>query len=206
MGSIVCFGDSNTWGLNPGIGRYDKDTRWTGILRNRYDGRYMIVEEGLNGRTANERDEDEPYLNGRDYAPACLLSHRPIDILIVMLGTNDVKVRYKKTADMIADSVYSLVSYMEDVLRMHQPENFSIIVVSPKAIDERAVNDGTFDYDSVKKSGSLGMLLEKKVKDKNWIYIDANTEEIKLSYDGVHLSKEGHAGLADIIEKNINHI
>ncbi len=195
MGQIVCFGDSNTWGLRPGIGnRFESGERWTGILKN---SGHNIVEEGLNGRTANEVDEDEPYLNGRNYSIACILSHRPIDILIVMLGTNDVKSRYGKTAEQIADSVYQLTKDMGIRLSQSQAEKFKVLLVSPKGLDSRILGDGTFDEESIKKSHELGELLAKKAELEDWIFFNANIEEITLGVDGLHLSKEGHAVLAD---------
>ncbi len=203
MGSIVCFGDSNTWGLWPeGCGRYDRDTRWTGIVAKKFADTFQIVEEGLNGRTANETDEDEPYLNGRNYAEACVLSHRPIDILIVMLGNNDIKARYNKSAEMISDSITELVAYMEEVLKEKQPENFKIILVSPKGIDERILGD-EFNEESISKSHMLGGLLKKKAKEHGWEFIDADIPEVKLSCDGLHLAAQGHKVLAEHIINKI---
>ena len=206
MGSIVCFGDSNTWGLWPeGGGRYDKDTRWPGIVAKRFSDTFQIVEEGLNGRTANEIDEEEPYLNGRNYAEACVLSHRPIDILIVMLGNNDIKERYNKTAERIADSITELVAYMEGVLKEKQPEDFKVILVSPKGIDERVLGD-EFNKDSIEKSHMLGGLLKARAKAHGWEFIDADIPDVILSCDGLHLAATGHKALAEHIIHKIEEI
>jgi len=208
MGHIVCFGDSNTWGLWPeGMGRYDKDTRWPGILRNTFDeNKYLIVEEGLNGRTANEIDEDEPYLNGMDYAEACLLSHRCIDILIVMLGNNDIKARYGKNAEQVADSIEGLVKHMQRVLNEKQPEPYSVILISPKGLDERILGDGTFDEESIAKSHELGSYLSERAKKAGWYFVDADIPEVGLSCDGLHLAKSGHAKIAEMVIEIIEQI
>ncbi len=203
MGSIVCFGDSNTWGFcSDGCTRFDRDTRWTGIIAKNLAGRYQIVEEGLNGRTANETDVDEPYLNGRNYADACVLSHRPIDILIVMLGNNDIKKRYNKSAADIADSIVELVSGMERILLEKQPEKFRIILISPKGIDKRALGD-EFDETSMKNSHLLGGLLEQKAAERGWAFLDADIPDVSLSGDGLHLSEQGHKALAEHIMDKI---
>ena len=79
--NIVCFGDSNTWGLccEP-YRRFTREERWPALLQRRFGDRAYVIEEGLNGRTANELDEEEPFLNGRSYATACMLTHRPVDV------------------------------------------------------------------------------------------------------------------------------
>lgn len=199
-GNILCFGDSNTWGLCPDTWkRYEKADRWTGILTQAVKGEYYVVEEGLNGRTANEIDVEEPYLNGRDYMTACVLSHRPVTVLIVMLGTNDVKVRYGKSAIQICESVTGLVRDMEETLRNSQEDEFRTILMAPKSMDERVIGDGTFDKASVMKSGKMAGLLEKAAKDNGWEFINADIDEISLGCDGLHLSYEGHKGIAGLV-------
>lgn len=91
MKRIVCYGDSNTWGYNPDGGRYDADVRWTGVMQQALgsDG-YLVLEEGLGGRTtAHDSDYNEWY-NGLKGLGYTLLSKAPIDLVICMLGTNDL--------------------------------------------------------------------------------------------------------------------
>ena len=95
MKRILCFGDSNTWGWNPANKeRFDENSRWTGILKNKLGENYDIIEEGLNGRTTVWDDPIEGYKNGKKHLPSCLESHRPLDIVVLMLGTNDLKSRF----------------------------------------------------------------------------------------------------------------
>lgn len=196
--NILCFGDSNTWGLRPMIGdRYKKDERWTGILGTLSGGTYNIIEEGLNGRTANETDADEPYLNGRNYMEACLLSHRPVDMLIVMLGTNDVKSRYNKTAKEVADSVYFLVKDMKSLLDERQTERAKVLLIAPKSIDARVLGDSTFDECSIEKSCELADMLRCRAQKENWLFLDADDIGVTLGDDGLHLSYDGHRKLAE---------
>ena len=97
--TIMCYGDSNTWGCIPLTGpqpprRYGPAQRWPGVLRRELGDGYWIVEEGLNGRTTVWDDPLEPFRSGKELLVPCLMTHQPIDLVIVMLGTNDLKGRF----------------------------------------------------------------------------------------------------------------
>lgn len=95
MRSIMCYGDSNTWGYNPATGsRFSRDGRWTGVLRQELSDGYEIIEEGLNGRTTVWNDPIEGYKNGKEQLIPCLETNKPLDMVIIMLGTNDLKVLF----------------------------------------------------------------------------------------------------------------
>ena len=95
MKTILCYGDSNTWGYDPASnGRFDIHTRWAGVLRDQLGEDWWVIEEGLGGRTTVHEDHIEPYRNGMTYLMPCLLTHKPIDIVVLMLGTNDLKQRF----------------------------------------------------------------------------------------------------------------
>ena len=100
MKTILCFGDSNTWGCIPLTGahpprRYGPAQRWPGVLHRELGDGFWIVEEGLNGRTTVWDDPLEPFRSGKELLVPCLLTHQPIDLVIVMLGTNDLKGRFR---------------------------------------------------------------------------------------------------------------
>jgi lysophospholipase L1-like esterase len=97
--TILCYGDSNTWGCIPLSGahpprRYGPAQRWPGVLRRELGDGFWIVEEGLNARTTVWDDPLEPFRSGKELLVPCLLTHQPIDLVIVMLGTNDLKGRF----------------------------------------------------------------------------------------------------------------
>ena len=108
--TVVCYGDSNTWGSDPETGgRFPRGVRFPGVLAGRLGGGYYVVEEGLGGRTTLRDDPIEgDHKNGRTYLRACLESHKPIDLVIVMLGTNDLKARFRASASDIAQGATSL--------------------------------------------------------------------------------------------------
>jgi lysophospholipase L1-like esterase len=97
--TVLCYGDSNTWGFVPaGNGaRFDWDVRWPGVLQRLLGDEWRVVEEGLNGRTTALDSPLSPYRSGRDYLLPCLESHMPLDRVVVFLGTNDLHDRYAMT-------------------------------------------------------------------------------------------------------------
>jgi len=93
--TVLCFGDSNTYGSIPGGegGRFGRDVRWPGVLARELGDEWHVVEEGLPGRTTVFGDPLSPFRRGADYLPPCLASHAPLDAVLIFLGTNDLKAR-----------------------------------------------------------------------------------------------------------------
>lgn len=84
MTTILCYGDSNTYGYNPVNGlRYPKDVRWTGVLQKLLGEQYAVIEEGCNGRTTVFEDIAEPWKEGLGYLKPCLNTHKPIDLSLI---------------------------------------------------------------------------------------------------------------------------
>ncbi|MDL1901059.1 hydrolase [Anaerolineae bacterium CFX9] len=112
MKTILLFGDSNTWGFTPITAeRYDAHTRWGGVCRDVLGSGYHVIEEGLGGRTTTFDDpvEGGETRNGLKYLIPCLDSHRPLDLVAIMLGTNNLKQRFALSASDIALSAGRLV-------------------------------------------------------------------------------------------------
>ena len=102
---IVCFGDSNTHGYcaDPkdcadGGDRFNENERWTCLLQQKLGEDCLVIEEGLSGRTTVFDDPLHESMSGLDYITPCLMSHEPVDLLIIMLGTNDTKDRFYASA------------------------------------------------------------------------------------------------------------
>ena len=107
MKTVLCFGDSNTWGYVPGsVGeRFSPDIRWPRRVASALGGEWDVISEGLSGRTATM---DSPVADGRNgltYLLPCLHSHAPIDVVVIYLGTNDAGDRYSLPAETIAGAV-----------------------------------------------------------------------------------------------------
>ena len=112
--SILCFGDSLTWGWIPVAEssptlRYPYHQRWTGAMAAQLGEDYHIIEEGLSARTTSVDDPNDPRLNGSAYLPTALASHLPLDLVILMLGTNDTKSYFHRTPYEIANGMAKLV-------------------------------------------------------------------------------------------------
>ena len=112
--TILCFGDSLTWGWIPVIEgapsfRYPFEQRWTGAMAAHLGEGHHIIEEGLCARTTDQDDPNDPRLNGSAYLPSALASHLPLDLVIVMLGTNDTKFVYRRTPIDITNGMSKLV-------------------------------------------------------------------------------------------------
>ena len=143
---IICFGDSNTWGYNPATdSRYDEDSRWTMILQEKLGSKYLVLEEGQNGRTIACPDPWEwGTKSGLDYILPMVESHNPFDLLIIMLGTNDLKIKFGLPAGDIAGSLQNMlirtISYLQYLCKMPEPK---ILIVSPPWLGEE-VTEGIF--------------------------------------------------------------
>ena len=135
MKQILCFGDSNTYGLIPGTSnqRYGWGTRWTSILDDRVREKgYRVIEEGLCGRTTVFDDPFRTERRGTEMLPAILESHRPVDTIVLMLGTNDCKSVYSATPEVIGQGIEQLLDQINTV----NPD-VKILLVSPIYLGER---------------------------------------------------------------------
>lgn len=205
MKEILCFGDSNTYGLVPATcNRYPFNVRWTGLLSNKLGSEYNVVEEGLCGRTTMFDDKDRPYRNGSELLPVLLESHMPLDLVIIMLGTNDCKSEYNTTPEKIAEGVIKLIKQVR-----HFDDEKKILLISPIHLGENVWKSG-FDPEFSKNSVNISKQLKEVYKD---ISLKYNTEFLSASdyvkasnKDEEHLDSDGHSILADVIYKKVANI
>ena len=139
MKKIICFGDSNTYGYDPSTGgRFDENTRWPKRLQKLLGDDYEIFEEGQNGRTIANADPWEGGTKcGMDYVLPMLETKHPVDLLIIMLGTNDLKVKFNLPAADIAGSLQMMLSKIKAFCRDYiNCPDMKILVVSPLSLSE----------------------------------------------------------------------
>ncbi|MDD3239291.1 MAG: GDSL-type esterase/lipase family protein [Lachnospira sp.] len=203
---ILCFGDSNTYGYKPdGTGRFDENTRWTGLLQKKLGTEFRVIEEGLCGRTTVFQDEFREGRRGVDAIGTIVETHNPIDVLIIMLGTNDCKSRYGASAGIIAKGLEQIIVKA----REKSSQKFKLLVISPIHLG-KGVGDEAFDpeFDSDSERVSLNLAKEyKKVSEANDVlFLDASTYATPSSIDREHMDEAGHQALADgifnILQKN----
>lgn len=209
--TILCFGDSNTHGYNSSNnGRFTEEERWTCLLSKYLEDNYSLKEEGLSGRTTVFSDPLFEGLDGISYISPCLMTHEPIDLLIIMLGTNDTKERFSATPQNIARGLERLTQKaISTTGAWHSKPN--ILLIAPPPIEKGYENtDVSRDMGQgcAEKSEMLSSLY-KEVSERNGCYFldAASIEGIHMyPYDYMHLSKESHQLLANKLSKLIPEI
>jgi lysophospholipase L1-like esterase len=214
MKTILCYGDSNTWGFVPGsfvaeplfMERYPRNKRWTGILQSLLGSDYYVVEEGLNGRTTNVDYQELVNRNGKTFLPVCLYAHSPIDLVVLMLGPNDLKVEFNRTSDDVMTGISELLEIIKiSTFGSDMKQSPQVLLVSPPEIVHEEGFNGVFKG-AMKRGADLGSKLNK-LADKNGCYfLDACLHVSCSKIDGVHLSAAGHELFARAIYKTIKMI
>ena len=203
MKHILCYGDSNTHGYNPySKGRYDINERWTGVLQELLGSEYRIIEEGLNSRTTVLDDPIDDYRNGKTFLTPCIKTHYPLDLIIIMLGSNDMKSRYNMTATEISKGVCKLVEIAQSVTSSKSPDKTpsKILLVSPIHIGEKMLDKDFGEEFGCERSYNISRKLAEKyekVADSLGVYfMDASQYAEPCELDGLHMTKEEHKKLA----------
>jgi lysophospholipase L1-like esterase len=208
--TVLCFGDSNTWGQKPDkTGRYPANVRWTGILQDILGDSYYIIEEGLSSRTTDLEYSKKPGRNGRTYLDPCLDSHRPLGLVILMLGTNDLKIEFDRSAAQIAGAMRGLIELIQEKTKK-DGKMVPILLVSPIHIVDTAPRfaefyTGTYDHDSTLKSRQLAGEMKRVAKETNCEFFDASTVA-EPGEDGIHFSETSHPALGRAIAEKIKEI
>ncbi len=205
---IVCYGDSNTWGYDAVTnGRFPEEIRWTGRLQALLGEEFCVIEEGLCGRTTVFEDPLNEGLNGLAYLYPCLMSHGPLDYLVIMLGTNDSKERFSATPKNIADGMKRLVKKAceADAWRS-QPK---ILIVAPAPIEPLCEQSPVAGEMGICVEKSRGLAAEFKVcaELSGCDFLDAAPFVSMNTIDYMHLDAESHdrlaCELAGIIRKKV---
>lgn len=202
MKRILCFGDSNTWGYDcVGVRRFGEEERWTGILQNKLGAEYKIIEEGLCGRTTVFEDPLMPGRNGIKYFEPMVCSHFPVDFVIMMLGTNDMKGIFGAGSADSANGAHRLILRWKELLQSEQQKECPFLLVSPIRI--HAAKDGNFMYGFSARSEEESEKFTqdfKMIADRHQcLFVDAAKIVEPSVEDGVHLDKEGHAKLGEYL-------
>ncbi len=203
---IVCFGDSNTHGYcaDPsdcadGGDRFNEDERWTCLLQRKLGDDWLVIEEGLSGRTTVFPDALHESMSGLDSIYSCLMSHEPVDLLVIMLGTNDTKERLCANAAVIGIGLERLIMKAKTVpaWRNGTPR---ILVITPPHIGEGLYlrPEGVpMGKGCPEKSRALAPYFKQAADNQGCAFLDAEGIAEYNKVDCMHLSRRGHAQLAD---------
>lgn len=208
---IVCFGDSNTWGYNPENGsRYDEDTRWTKLLEKKLGGEYRIIEEGQNGRTIANPDPWEWGTKcGLDAILPIVESHMPMEALVIMLGSNDLKAKFGLPVPDITGSLQNMLKSVRGHLKYYLGEpDLKILVIAPPAIGENYKTSPFVEFfgeeDIAAKSKKIPYWFELVASQFECDFLDATSKLSGGDIDSLHLSPQGHAELAQMVYDKLN--
>ncbi len=208
---ILCYGDSNTWGYVSGSNheRYGNQERWTKILSELLGNEFEVIEEGLNSRTliSNDTRPGKEGKNGYEYLIPCLDTHDPIDLVILMLGTNELKSTYNKTSieigKLLEEYFVKVILNRKSQIKDNYPR---LLLITPPLVNE--------DTDYCKANNKyLGAT--QKSKELNNIYKDIaekyncyflSNNELLTGVDGVHLTEDSHRKLAELLNAKIKDI
>ena len=206
MKTILCYGDSNTWGYDPRTGdRYDHKTRWPMVMArilNRDspvdDPAWWVVEEGQNGRTSCREDPVEGDRNGLRQLLPILESHKPLDVVAVMLGTNDLKFRFNPTPFDIAQGAQRVVIAAQESKTGPGDSAPRVIMICPPPMVESPAFRHIFG-DSVELSGKLEPLYRQLAKECGAIFLNSGSFVKTSRADGLHFDPEGQLALAKAV-------
>lgn len=202
MGSILAFGDSNTWGLIPGTKkRYPWGVRWTSLVQEELKEN-RIIEDGLCGRTTVFEDQLRPFRKGAEVLPLALEENYPLDGAIIMLGTNDCKTMFNASEHVIGLGLEKCLDELEKYLLPEQ-----ILVISPISLGEdvwRPEKDPEFDSSSVETSINLRQEYERIAKRRGNRFLAASDVAGASIVDDEHMDEEGHKALAFAIVQKLS--
>ena len=208
MKRILCFGDSNTYGTSPSGGRYDD--RWPVALARELGEGYTVIEEGFGGRTIAMDDPVEGgYKSAVEYAVPCLGSHSPLDMVIVMLGTNDSKERFGLSAAAIGQEMEVLVKRIKSFSMTEKGTAPQVLIVSPPAVGSaimRTMIGGVFGPKSHEVTLALPDVFARVAKLMQCRFFDANSVCRVSDADQVHMEAEGHIKLARALAAEVKRI
>lgn len=202
---IVCFGDSNTHGYcaestdcADGGDRFNENERWTCLLQKALGEEYLVLEEGLSGRTTVFDDPLHESMSGLDVITSCLMSHEPVDLLVIMLGTNDTKARLGVNAACIALGMERLVMKAKSIMAWKDGRP-NILVIAPPHIHEDLYQIPAGDAmgpGCPEKSAGLAPRYAELCQRLGCTFLDAEGVGEFNHHDGMHLTRKGHAALA----------
>ncbi|MDR2741185.1 MAG: SGNH/GDSL hydrolase family protein [Treponema sp.] len=212
MKTVLCYGDSNTWGYDPVLAvRFDHHTRWPMVLWELLNEgcppdnpAYWVIEEGQCGRTSTREDPVEGDRNGLRHLIPILESHKPIDIVIILLGTNDLKLRFRPSPFDIARAVKRVaVATLDSRTGPGDAAPKVLIVCPPPTADSPDFRRkfGDMFGDSAEIARRLPPHFKQAAEECGAAYFDSGSVIKSSLADGIHWEKEEHRKIAEALAK-----
>jgi lysophospholipase L1-like esterase len=201
--TILCFGDSNTYGTNPvDKSRYDQHQRWPGVLRDQLGEDFWVIEEGQPGRTTVWNDPIEGIKSGKEYLIPCLESHAPLDLVILLLGTNDLKERFSLTATDIALGARTLVQIIQSSPSGIGKIAPQVLLIAPPPV-LNIPNLWEPMRNAPETSKRLAAAYQKVASENNCHFLDAGSVIRSSAVDGFHWDIPEHNKLGKEVASQI---
>lgn len=209
--TIVCYGDSNTYGYRASDGgRYGADIRWPRRLQTLLGDEYRVIEEGFNGRNICHDDPVEGgYKSGIQYMPPCMMTHNPIDLVIIALGINDTKSKFGLSAAMIGEAMMHFIRLLRVYAFNADGNNPKILLLCPPPLLDNIVNvrfGQFFGADSLEASKHLSEEYARVAKLTHCEFFDADGIAEVSPIDCLHYTAKGHLDLAEALAERITNI
>ena len=201
MKSILCFGDSNTYGVNPeNNGRFDRTERWTGRLQSLLGPDYYVIEEGYKGRTTCFADDSDPFRSGIKVLDLIMKTHSPLNLVIVMLGTNDFKTQFNMTAKVSAHALKKIVEKIKSY-------GAQVLIVSPIMLGADIENSNFWELDrhSAEEIKKTPDFYSRVASLTGSAFFDASTVA-STGPDSLHMNAQGHKALAAALYEQVKTI
>jgi lysophospholipase L1-like esterase len=201
--SVLCYGDSNTYGSDPGGGgRFPPDVRWPGVLAAELGAGWRVIEEGLSGRTTVHDDPFLPHRNGLEYLLPCLYSHAPLDVVVLSLGQNDLKPRFRLPAIDVARGVAMLVQAILDSGAGLESGPPRVLVLGLPRLGRFDETDEQFEGVAA-RAERLPSLLRQRADELDVEFLDLATVTAFSDLDGFHLEAAGHAAVGQAVADGV---
>jgi len=206
MKTVLCYGDSNTWGADPrNPVRFGMDTRWPAVMRTLLGPDIWVIEEGLNGRTTVWDDPIEGNKNGKTQLPSLLESHRPFDLIIIMLGTNDLKMRFSVPAFDIASGAGVLIDMVNKSASGPNGSAPQTLLMAPPPIAKLSYLAAMFEGAQA-KSKLFAQEYQRVAQEKGCHFLNAGSVIVSSDADGIHFDAAEHIKLANAVAAKVRHI
>ncbi len=200
--TVLCFGDSITWGYDPRDGiRFSFEDRWPRLLEAALEGRARIVEEALNGRTVATEEPSRPNRNGLAMLPPLLEAHAPLDVVVFMLGTNDSAPSYGLTAGKIAFDCVALIRAVGASLAGPRGTIPKIVLIAPPPLGSLSAEMALFYSGGQTASRGLASAYRIIAERFDIAFLDAGEVTKVSTADGVHLDRDGQHALGQAVGK-----
>ncbi len=186
-GTLLCYGDSNTWGFTPGSGaRHPREVRWPGVLAGCLGEGVRLIEEGLNGRTVCTFFPEGDPLNGAEHLPGCLRAYREVDTLVLLLGINDLFCDPSLQAAQVASTLEGALALL--------PSSCRVVLLPPLPVNLRHAPAGLYEREAG-AARELAAEYRRLAQRRGCLFWDPGEVIEASALDGVHIDAESHLRL-----------